>query len=506
MDGHLLMIRRYRSIVVAAVLASTALVASVVASGCGSTNCSFTATCVGASVGPGAEGGSDVSIIDGGTDAPLDPCVNTPSDPKCLDETTALFVSTKADASMADGSRAHPFKTIMAGLAAVSTTRKRVYVCEGDYLENVSVQATVSVLGGLTCDWTGKGANPRIAPPKGVAMSIVKSTGVVVTDVNVEGDADAQVDGDSAIALFVSESTATLLRRVSASAGAGTKGAKGADGDVAPNYTSVGAPPGLTTTTSLAAAAPVCGVCTDGSSSSGGKGAASGGLPATGGASSPVGIDNAGASGTSTCVAGKPGAPGPAAIAAAAAIAPGTLKATGWESAISASKGPTGNPAQGGGGGGSTTTPAFGGGSGGCGGCGGSGGAAGGNGGSSFALLSFNSDVTIEDGTLTATAGGIGGKGGKGQDGQFRGGAGTGACAGGEGGHGAGGGGAGGGAGGHSAAIAHSGNAPVTTNTMLKHAAESAAGDGGGGGASTGNPGNPGANGAKGSAADRLPL
>jgi hypothetical protein len=501
------MMRRYRGIGVFGALASTALVIGLIASGCGSTDCSFTATCVGATVG-GNEGGSDVAMVDGGFDAPLDPCVNTPNDPKCLDETTALFVSAKADAASADGSRAHPFKTITAGLAAVSAARKRVYVCEGDYVENVSVQTTVSLLGGLTCDWMGKkAANPRIAPPKGVALSILKSDGVVVTDVNVEGTADAQVDGDSAIAIFVSNSNSTLLRRVTATAGSGTKGAAGLDGETAPNYAGLIATAGVTTSSASGAAAPVCGTCVDGTSSTAGKGGTSGGAgPDPGGATPAVGGDNSGGTVMGNCVAGGPGAPGLAAVAAAAASAPGTLKATGWESATSAKKGTNGNPAQGGGGAGNNNAPALGGGSGGCGGCGGSGGGAGGNGGSSFALLTFSSDVSVEDSTLTAGTGGTGGKGGKGQDGQFRGPAGGGACNGGDGGHGAGGGGGGGGAGGDSAAIAYVGKAPTQTNTMLKHGTEGPSGDGGGGGASTGNPGKAGDKGAKGSAADVLPF
>ena len=450
-----------------------------------------------------ADGGGDV--VDGGGDSaiPVDPCVDTPTDPKCLDEGSALFVSAKADAASADGSRLHPFKTIGAGLAAVNGARKRVYVCEGDYVEKVSVQATVSILGGLACDWMGKAANPRIAPAKGVALSIVKGNGVVVTDMNVEGNADPLVDGDSAIGIFVSESQGVLFRQVTVKAGAATKGAIGADGDASPNHPGGLAASGLNTGTTAAAEAPSCGTCADATFSVGGKGAASGGTPIKGSAMPTVGGDNSGASGGS-CVDGKPGAPGDAASAAQAAQAPGTPKATGWDSALSAKKGANGNPGQGGGGGGSTA--GNGGGSGGCGGCGGTGGAPGGNGGSSLGLLSFNSDVALEDSALTAAAAGVGGNGGKGQDGQLRGGPGTGACLGGVGGYGAGGGGGGGGAGGHSAAIAHSGKAPTPKNCTLKHGLGGDLGMGGTKGASTGNAGATGNNGAKGLEADILPL
>jgi hypothetical protein len=451
------------------------------------------------------EGGADV-LVDGGADAPIpiDPCVNTPNDPKCLNEATALFVSTKADATGADGSRLHPFKTIAAGLAAVNAARKRIYVCEGDYLENVSVKTTVSILGGLTCDWMAKGANPRVAPAKGVAFSILKSNGVVVADMNVEGNADALVDGDSAIGVFVSESQGVLLRRVTVKAGAGSKGAVGANGDASPNHPGGIAPAGNNTASMAAADAPTCTACVDGNVSTAGKGAASAGTPTAGSALPAVGSDNSGGTVGGVCADGKLGASGLAAAAAAAAQAPGSLKAAGWQSSLTAKKGTNGNPGQGGGGGGSIA--ALGGGSGGCGGCGGTGGGPGGNGGSSFALLSFDSDVAVEDSSLTAAVGGIGGNGGNGQDGQFRGPAGGGACAGGVGGHGAGGGGGGGGAGGHSAAIAHTGKAPSTKNTTFKRGLGGDVGPGGLKGASTGNAGAVGNNGAKGLDADILPL
>lgn len=453
-----------------------------------------------------SEGGSvpDVNSLDGGVDAPVDPCVNTPTDPKCLDESTAFFVSAAANAAAADGSRAKPFATVTAALGAINDTRKRVYVCEGTYSEKVAIQKPVSILGGLACDWTKKGANPRIAPAKGVAISIVKTIGVTITDVDVDGSADSQLDGDSAIAVFVSESKAVLLRRVNAKAGPGTKGAAGANGDVSPNYTGALAPKGLDTSTGAGAEAPACGTCADGSFSIGGKGAAAMGQPLPGKATPIVGSNNAGGTLGGVCSDGKLGASGAAGIAAAGSDRPGSAKVMGWDSPVLAKKGANGNPGQGGGGAGSTDT--LGGGSGGCGGCGGTGGGPGGNGGSSIALLSFDSDVVVENSTLTSAAGAIGGGGGNGQNGQIRGPAGGGVCSGGVGGHGAGGGGGGGGAGGHSAAIAHSGKAPTTTASILKPGLGGDLGPGGGAGTSTGNPGMPGSPGAHGSAAEVLPL
>lgn len=459
----------------------------------------------GACVARSAFDGAGPDPLDGGFDAPLDPCVNTPTDPKCLDEVTALFVSAAAPPTNADGSRARPFTTIGAALTAVTPTRNRLYVCEGTYTEKVTVNVSASILGGLACDWMRKGANPRLSPPKGVALSILESVGVVITDFDIDGKADPQVPGDSAIAVFVSESNAVLLRRVGLNAGAGTSGKGGGDGVVTPNYSVAIAPTGLSTVNNQGAGAPACGMCVDTNFSTGGAGATVAGTPTQGTAKPTVGGDNAGSSG-GMCFPGLPGMNGAAAAAGAGGAATsGTLKATGWEPAlVLAQRGVNGNPGQGGGGGGSQG--ALGGGSGGCGGCGGTGGGAGTSGGSSFALLSFASDIIVEESTLTAAAGGMGATGGKGQDGQIRGTGGGGICMGGGGGNGAGGGGGGGGAGGHSAAVAHTGKVPVTTNCTLNMGLPGGIGAGGTPGASSGNPGMTGLPGARGTAGKTLPL
>ena len=66
----------------------------------------------------GGEGGTDA---DSGGDAPTDPCIDTPTDAKCLDEATSLFVSsaTGNDHAPAAGTRAAPLKTLGAALAKI---------------------------------------------------------------------------------------------------------------------------------------------------------------------------------------------------------------------------------------------------------------------------------------------------------------------------------------------------------------------------------------------------
>lgn len=444
---------------------------------------------------------------DGGADAPPpDPCVDTPNDPKCLDDATALFVSA-AGSDAGAGTRSAPFKTIGAALAKVTPEKKRVYVCTGDYPENVTITTTVSVIGGLACSWTEAGPKPKIAPPKGVAVTIKNAQTVALVSLDIEGSADGQVKGDSAIGVFVSTSTGVVLKNASVRSGPGVQGIDGTPGENGPNYTAAIAVSGPGNMGASGGGLATCEVCKDGSHSIGGKGADSGGVPTKGAASPDVGTSNAGSSAQDACNDGRSGANGAAGEAQPGSTSPGKLTAAGWESSTDAKAGVNGNPGQGGGGGGSKVTPALGGGSGGCGGCGGSGGTAGGNGGSSFGVVAFNSVVTLRDTAVSSSPAGKGGSGGTGEAGQERAGGGSGVCIGGAGGYGAGGGGGGGGAGGSSIAIAYVGSPPDTDGTVtLQHGAAGGHGDGGLGGPSSGIKGNDGKPGADGKSGDVLAL
>ena len=454
-----------------------------------------------ASTSSGGEGGTDT-----GTDAPpTDPCATptNPPDPKCLDDSTTLFVSpTGSDTN--PGTKAAPLQTVNAAVNAATNDKKRVYVCEGTYAENVKIGKTLALIGGINCAWNAKGTRAKIIPAKGIAVTIAKAATVSITELSIAANADSQVKSDSAIAVFVSESQSVLLKSVDVTAGPGTDGVNGASGDDTPNYSGGIATAGNSTADGTGATAPTCGTCTDATFSAAGKGASLAGVPDPGSASPAVGGDNAGGNMGATCFAGNPGAPGLASAQAAGATSPGSLSADGWKGGVAAAKGGNGKPGQGGGGGGFQA--GIGGGSGGCGGCGGSGGTPGGNGGSSFAVLAFNSVVVVEDSSLKSAKGGAGGTGGKGQDGQFRGNNGGGACPGGLGGHGAGGAGGGGGAGGHSAPVGFIGDKPTTTRSTLAPGEPGAVGPGGSAGLGPGNAAPPGGEGSKGTARDLLAL
>jgi hypothetical protein len=454
----------------------------------------------------------DVGAPDAGEDAivvlPRDPCVDKPLAPECVTNDGALFVSSAANPAVADGTIEHPYPTIGAAVSNVTGEKRRIYVCEGTYGEQVSLEsAPMTLIGGVGCDFRTKGAKAKIVPPSGTGLAVASVGGTSVIDIAVEAASIPNAKGSSAIAMFVTRSKNILLRGVEAKAGDAQPGADGADAIATPNWE--GAQPfANNTATGAGAAPPACVKCKDGTSSSfaGGGGSTTGGFPEAGTATPPVGSTNGGGNGT-PCSPGTDGANGDAPPAAAGAARPGALLTNGFDSVLTAEQGPVGNPGQGGGGGGANTST--GGGSGGCGGCGGGGGGAGGNGGSSIALLVFESEVIIEDSTLTAGVGGKGGRGGKGQEGQLRAGGGSGACVGGQGGFGAGGGGGGGGAGGYSLAIGHVGSPPKIERSSLVKSTGGPVGAGGDPGTAAnpaGKTGNPGGNGAAGEAAETLDI
>lgn len=451
------------------------------------------------------DAGKDVIV-----DLPRDPCVDKPLASECVTNQGALFVSSAADPGSADGTIEHPFATITAAVNKVTGEKRRIYVCEGTYGEQVSLETLpMTLIGGVACDFRTKAGKAKIIPPSGTGLSIAAVGGTSVIHIAVEAASQPNVKGSSAVAMFVTRAKNILLRGVDAKATQGQPGADGTDATPTANWDPAQPQPfANNTNTGAGAGPPACVKCKDGKTFSfaGGGGSTSNGLPEAGSAVPPVGTANSGGNAPS-CFEGRDGANGEAPAAAAGATRPGVLLTNGWNGDPTAQPGPVGGPGQGGGGGGANAT--VGGGSGGCGGCGGGGGGAGGNGGSSFALLVFDSEVIIEDSSLTAGIGGAGGKGGNGQNGQMRVGGGSGACGGGDGGYGAGGGGGGGGAGGHSIAIGHVGAAPTVARSTLVKSTGGSAGAGGTPGAPAdpaGKSGNPGGNGAAGSSGEVVDL
>jgi hypothetical protein len=411
----------------------------------------------------GADGGADGS--EGG---PMtDPCIDNPTALACLDESKALFVSNPNgnDQDAAAGTKKNPFKTINAALAKIDAKRRRIYVCEGAYFEDLSLNAShssLSIFGGLDCAWN---AAPAVKPVIGASANPLKIDGtaaLAIADIAVVAK-DAATG--SSVAVFVNGGD-TTFKRVRLSAG---KGAKGGPGVLVPfTFPVLSLLAGQTTADGTGGAATPY-ACPGGAANMT-VGGAGGDVGAQGTAGTPGVTDNrgkiaaCGAGGTATD--GAPGVPGTKGSAGASL---GELKASGWTSNPGAS-GQSGGPGQGGGGG---FGLGGGGGGGGAGGCGGAGGAGGAGGGGSVGLAALGATITIVSSTIEASDGGDGGGGVAGQLGQPAGGAkgNGGGCSGGVGGAGSTGGAGAGGAAGLSVGILFKGTKPTTdpsTDAALK--------------------------------------
>lgn len=395
-----------------------------------------------------------------------DACITTPTDPACLSEAKAFFVSPQGDDG-GEGTRARPFKTLGAALGKVTADKKRIYICEGTYDEDARLTEAhggVTLLG-MTCAWT----SPPAAPPKfgksALALRIEGAQHVAIANLAFEAK-DATEAGGSSIAAFVANAGVDF-RTVSLTAGAGKDGVAGALQEFQfPELTELkgnDAPDGT-----VGGAEKPYSKCPGGGMTKGGKGGDLGNVGTDGetGQANKGTISDCGSGGS-----GNSGAPGAQPAPSDGAKTHGALTAEAWQPSAGANGAP-GSPGQGGGGGYGTGGA---GGGGGAGGCGGAGGGAGTGGGASIALASYRSTAKLTTSTLTAKSAGAGGAGAAGQPGQPQGGVkGNGslnACDGGKGGIGGAGGTGGGGAGGISIGALYTGTPPsldaATTNAVI---------------------------------------
>jgi hypothetical protein len=464
------------------------------------------------------------------TQAPKDdPCVIANALAVFVASPTSLDAST-ADAGSASGTMENPAPTLSQGLAlAASSGKSRVYVCGGQYAENVRITSGVSLYGGFTCaagtnapSWQWNGATTAvIAPSVASGASFVSalsvhspSAPILIEDMSFTAPEpvgqDMDGNGLSSIAAFVNATTVSFVR-TTLSAGNGGSGANGVTGVrmanaaiVSTNYVPVG-------TANQPSVAPAATALVPGSitcnyvdptrmplapDSSSGGGPTNPTVPnsAGDGTSNPPPVitpntpaDQNGLGESDTHIV-ESGEDGPARSGGAAASTAGTLTASdGWTPAPGGD-GPAGQPGQGGGGLDGCEGPDDE--SGGSGGCGGAGGTGGGAGGSSIALLSVASTISISGSALRAGNGGNGGAGGNGQVGQAGGPGSTGQCgSAGSGGNGAGGSGGAGGSAGISVGILYAqGALPAfnDTDTSIAYGQPGAPGDGGQPGAGPG--------------------
>jgi Protein of unknown function (DUF1565) len=417
--------------------------------------------------------------VDAGADVDSGPVCAPDADPKdqpeCLDDAFGVFVDKDNGSDTNPGTKAAPFQTVATALAKLGD-KQRVFLCEGNYFEHVTLTRPISVHGGFACKtWSYTGAKARFAPNDGgyiLQVSLVTEP-LMVTDLTLEA-VNAQTPGAPSITAFVTRSAKVSFRRMSINAGAG---ASALAGENAQDYAPAVAPDGYAGDATDAGKGRQNPGCTTSIGGAGGKDGATSGRPGQVSIVPSFPEANTGEGGTAgaACTAGGAGGNGSfGAGGAAGAGAPelGILDTVGWK-ATAGAVGGRGGDGQGGGGGGQLNPLGIGGG-GGPGGCGGAGGAGGGAGGSSIALLVYDSVVMLEGSSLSAKDGGAGGAGGKGQKAQLAStkiagpSSGADACSGGVGGIGGSGGGGGGGAGGLSVGILYKGTAPTIDGTAAE--------------------------------------
>ena len=475
----------------------------------------------GGDAGTGDAGDGGAVAPDSGIDAALPPgcdAAKLPADDACvIDEASGVFVSAQTGSVSGDGSRLKPLATIGAAIITATSTKKRVYVCEGSYAESVVLANGVAMFGGFDCTTWSWNANGRakIASPTSPAMR----ASAIALDTRVEGfDVVAPAgtpSASSSIGFIAVNSPAVRFIHGSITAGAGFAGVAGVDatqltngpwidGDANVDDIVCGGSVMCETAHAFRSGGVNACVGKQGFKGGDGGGGGSGGIftrnpisgfsvvaaQTSGGATVATSTTAAGGTGSS---ATQPGSAGGAGASGGNGAPIGTFSASGYTPS-DGSAAVDGTPGQGGGGGAGYGVPSsrfnnyvsgakvYGipGSGGGAGGCPGLAGTPGTGGGASVALVAVDSPMRLEDSKLTASTGGDGGAAGistVGTAGGTRGGNasissfGYANFLGANGGSGGNGGLAGQGAGGPSIGFAYHGTAPTLLATTVKNAA-----------------------------------
>lgn len=380
-----------------------------------------------------------------GRDEPDDAFVDSNCDGIDGDESAAVFVA-PTGADTASGAKASPVQTLARGIELAAAKGKSVYVCNGEYAENLVIsKAVVSVYGGYDCDagWKRVPGRAVVKPLAGVALTIDAAPGPIVIDRLSLRAASAAKASDSSIAVVVTGTDDARFVHDEIIAGDGADGEPGAvlpaprweaqapaadgkdvDGAVGCRVDASGAPassnPAGCALIFMGGAAPSR-ACPSGDRVQGGLGGfganrALGVMAGSGGTGTPAGtpgIDGA---------AGKPGA---GATSGFGTAANGRYVAT--NGGADGEAGHAGHAGHGGGGGlsffssdalGSPFVVGAGGGQGGFPGCAGVGGKGGGAGGASIGILSDGRTISLAQVEVFTGRGGHGGAGSSGTSGQ----------------------------------------------------------------------------------------
>ncbi len=148
-----------------------------------------------------------------------------------ISDSLGVFVAPSGSDSN-DGTMDHPFQTVQ--YAVDHASPKRVYVCDAQYAEAVSVTVPVSVYGGLACPgsdagspWSYVGGRATVSAPAG-SYALHVTGGATVIQVQDMGftAASATTAGGSSIAALVDTATVNFVR-AAFTAGSGMAGDPG---------------------------------------------------------------------------------------------------------------------------------------------------------------------------------------------------------------------------------------------------------------------------------------
>ncbi|WP_438018883.1 hypothetical protein WMF18_07300 [Sorangium sp. So ce315] len=384
-----------------------------------------------------------------------------PSEEECLEGLAALrvqagcgvFASRWFGDDSNPGTMEKPVKTLARAVALAPRARGRVFACNENYDEAITLASGIDLWGGFDCLKAWRHHTENLGPFMATLRPPLDNA-IPITVVAAQDDGEGATDGvstivdmhvlqewrlgqglDSVAIRLRPGAVVEVLRSVIQADGA-QKGEDGEDAAYfapAASYGEIGAIGRDACSAATVAGAPaVTTLCGD-MVSTGGKGGdgtpdrggdAEDGKPLTAPNPKDAGQGGAGAKDGAPCQDGRRGGDGAPGEPGAAGHG-GRLTEAGWEG-VPGRQGGTGAPGQGGGGGGGAPggrsacgNAALGGasgGSGGGGGCGGTGGRGGGAGGASIAIFAHaGSKLTLRETRVITGRGGYGGRGGKGQ-------------------------------------------------------------------------------------------
>jgi hypothetical protein len=165
-------------------------------------------------------------------DIPDDDFLDTDCDGIDGSAARAIFVA-PSGSDVFTGTMSHPVATIARAIELAGTSNRSVYVCNGDYAENLVVSHGVSVYGGYDCEqgWRRLQDRARVAPKEGLALSIARVSDPIVFDRIAFRAADAKSAGQSSQAAGIVDAGDVTFSHVEFVAGDGSAGAKGNSGD-----------------------------------------------------------------------------------------------------------------------------------------------------------------------------------------------------------------------------------------------------------------------------------